>query len=536
MMPDTMMPDTVMPDTVMIESFVAGRWIAGRGPGQPLIDPTTGVELARASTDGIDFAAALAHARDVGGPALRRLSYGERAQLLRAVADCLAARRADYVGIARANSGNTDADAAIDIDGAIGTLGFFARAGRTLGDARLIADGGLVRMGKDEAFQALHVMVPVRGVAIHINAFNFPAWGLWEKAAVSLLAGVPVVAKPATATCWLAQRMVRDVIEAGILPDGVLSILCGGAGNLLDHVAEGDVVAFTGSAGTAARVRGRRRVVERFIRVNVEADSLNACILGPDVRPDAPEFDLFVREVAREMTVKAGQKCTAIRRVLAPAPVAGAVAEAVAARLARTTVGDPRNPEVRMGPLAGRDQLAAARQGLAALAPETGVVFDGAGSTLVDADPDRGAFLFPTLLRADDPGSAHAIHEVEVFGPVATVMAYRDAQDAFALARRGRGSLVASVFTADPAFMADAAVELADMHGRILMIDAGVGKASTGHGIVMPMCLHGGPGRAGGGEELGGLRGLAFYHQRTALQGPAARLEAVAAQAARIDA
>ncbi|HEV7370248.1 3,4-dehydroadipyl-CoA semialdehyde dehydrogenase [Arenibaculum sp.] len=519
-----------------IENYVAGRWIAGTGAGQPLVDPTTGAELARASTGGIDFAAALAHAREVGGPALRRLTYGGRAQMLRRIADCLAERRADYVGIARANSGNTDTDAAIDVDGAIGTVGFFARAGQKLGDARLIADGGLIRMGKDEAFQALHVMAPVRGAAIHINAFNFPAWGLWEKAAVSLLAGVPVVAKPATVTCWLAQRMVRDVIEAGILPDGALSILCGGAGDLLDHVAEGDVIAFTGSADTAARIRGHRRVVERSVRVNVEADSLNACILGPDIRPDAPEFDLFVREVAREMTVKAGQKCTAIRRVLVPASVADAAAEAIAARLARTPVGDPRNPEVRMGPLVGRDQLAAARDGLAALAAETGTVFDGAGSALVDADPDCGAFLFPTLLRANDPAAARAVHEVEVFGPVSTLMAYRDADDAFALARRGRGSLVASVFTADPGFMADAAIELADMHGRILLIDASVGKASTGHGIVMPMCLHGGPGRAGGGEELGGLRGLAFYHQRSALQGPAARLEAIAAGAARIDA
>jgi 3,4-dehydroadipyl-CoA semialdehyde dehydrogenase len=515
-------------------NLVEDRWVEGTGPGQALRDPSTGEELATASTEGLDLGRALDHARRVGGTGLRALTYAGRAALLGKVADVLAANRAAYVETAKANSGNTETDAAIDIDGAVGTLRFFARAGAKLGERRRLADGGLIRMGKDEGFQALHVQVPIRGAAIHVNAFNFPAWGLWGKAAVALLAGVPVVAKPATATALLAERMARDVAGAGVLPPGALSLLCGGVGDLLDHVSGEDAMAFTGSAETAARIRGHRRVLARNPRVNVEADSLNACLLGPDVRPGSPEFDLFVKEVAREMTVKAGQKCTAIRRVLAPAGVADAAAEAVAARLARTVVGDPRRPEVRMGPLVSRAQRDAALDGLALLRREAEPVFDGAGAEPVGGDPERGAFLAPTLLRARDPAGADALHRVEVFGPVATLMPYRDAAEAFALVRRGEGSLVASVFTGDPAFMTEAAGELADMHGRVLMVDAAVGGLSTGHGIVMPMCLHGGPGRAGGGEELGGLRALGLYHQRTALQGPAGWLAGMAEESARI--
>ncbi|HET8727489.1 MAG TPA: 3,4-dehydroadipyl-CoA semialdehyde dehydrogenase [Alphaproteobacteria bacterium] len=519
-----------------LKNFVCGRWLEGAGPGQALVDPVLGTEIARASTEGLDFAAALDHARDVGGPALRRLSFAERAGLLAKVAEVLVANRATYGEIALANSGNTETDAAIDIDGAIGTVKFYARAGATLGDARTLKDGGLVRLGKDEGFQALHVMTPLHGAAIHINAFNFPAWGLWEKAAVALLAGMPVVVKPATATAWLAQRMVEDVVAAGVLPDGALSILCGGAGGLLDHVTGADVIAFTGSADTAARIRGHARVVGESTRVNIEADSLNACLLAPDVRPGSAEFDLFVREVAREMTIKAGQKCTAIRRVLVPAQARDAVAEAIGARLAKTVVGNPRNPSVRMGPLVSAQQRRSADAGLAELKREAAVIHDGGPDFVpVDADPAVGTFLPPTLLSVADPADAKAVHEIEVFGPVATIVPYDGADQAFALAQRGGGSLVASVFSADGGFLEEAALELADCHGRILAVDAAVGPASTGHGIVMPMCLHGGPGRAGGGEELGGLRGLRLYHQRTAVQGPRDRLEGLAARAAAID-
>jgi 3,4-dehydroadipyl-CoA semialdehyde dehydrogenase len=521
-------------EPMKLTNHVGGKWVEGQGAGQALVDPATGEELARASTDGIEMGAALAYARDVGGPALRALTYGERAALIGKIADVLQANREAYGEIALRNSGNTPTDAAIDIDGGIGTLKFFARAGQALGAARTLRDGNLIRMAKDEGFQALHVGVPMRGVAVHINAFNFPSWGLWEKAAVALLAGVPVVAKPATSTAWLSHRMVEDVVKAGVLPAGAISLLCGGAGDLLEHLTGTDLVAFTGSADTAARIRTNANVAARSVRLNVEADSLNSCILGPDVAPGTAEFDLFVKEVAREMTQKAGQKCTAIRRIVAPRQTLGQVADAIAARLAGTKVGNPRNADVRMGPLVNKSQQRAAQEGLAALQREAHIVFDGGGKGFapIDADPDKAAFVPPTLLRADAPESAEAVHTIEVFGPVATLMPYGNADEAFALARRGGGSLVASVFSADLDFIETASLALADSHGRVLALNADAAKSSTGHGIVMPMCNHGGPGRAGGGSELGGLGALWFYHQRAALQGPAERLKAIAERSA----
>jgi len=509
-----------------LANYVGGRWVEGRGDGQALIDPVLGTELARASTEGVDFAAALDHARRIGGGALRALNFAERAALIGKIAETLQANRDTYGDIALQNSGNTKSDAAIDIDGAIGTLRYFARAAQPLGAAKTLRDGGLIRMGKDEGFQALHVGVPLRGVAIHINAFNFPAWGLWEKVAVALLSGVPVLAKPATSTCWLAQRMVEDVIKAGVLPEGALGIVCGGAGDLLDHVGPSDAIAFTGSAATAAAIKGHKRVIEAGTRVNIEADSLNACLLGPDAAPGSAEFDLLVAEVAREMTVKAGQKCTAIRRVLAPQAVADQLGQAIAARLAGVKVGNPRNDSVRMGPLVNKAQQRAATDGIIALKREARVAYEGA-APLIDADAAKASFVAPMLLAASDPSAGRAVHEVEVFGPVSTILPYRSAEDAFALARRGQGSLVASVFSGDPEFLDTAALELADSHGRVLALDAATAKSSTGHGIVMPMCKHGGPGRAGGGDELGGLGALWFYHQRSALQGPTERLKAI---------
>ncbi len=514
-----------------LANYVGGRWIEGSGEGQALVDPVTGDELARASTAGIDFAAALSYARSVGGPALRAMSFAERAAMVAKIAETLGANRDSYGEIALANSGNTKTDAAIDIDGAIGTARYFARAAGALGAARILRDGGLVRIARDEAFQALHVGVPLPGVAIHINAFNFPAWGLWEKAVVALLSGVPVLAKPATSTAWLAQRMVGDVVKAGIVPDGALSIVCGGAGDLLDHVTGADAIAFTGSAATARTIRSHRRVVAAATRINVEADSLNACLLGPDVAPGAGEFDAFVSEVVREMTMKAGQKCTAIRRILAPTAIAGQVADAIAAKLAAVKMGNPRNEQVRMGPLVDKAQQKAANAGIAALRAEAKLVHQGDAAP-IDADPAKSAFVAPTLLMSSDPGAGKAVHEIEVFGPVATVLPYETADGAFALAARGQGSLVASVFSADPKFLVDAALTLAATHGRVLVLDAATAKSSTGHGIVMPMCKHGGPGRAGGGDELGGLSALWFYHQRTALQGPAERLKEIADTAA----
>jgi 3,4-dehydroadipyl-CoA semialdehyde dehydrogenase len=516
-----------------LPNYVSGRWQSGNGEGQALIDPVLGVELARVSSEGVDLAQALAYARQVGRAGLQALSYGARADLLAKIAEVLTANRAAYCEIALANSGSPAADASIDIDGATFTLKYYAGAGAALGAAHYLKDGGLVRLGKDESFQALHLQVPLRGVAVLINAFNFPAWGLWEKAAPALLSGVPVLVKPATATCWLTQRMVHDVVAAGVLPEGAISLVCGGARDLLDHVGGTDAICFTGSADTAQRVRSHPAVLRHSTRVNIEADSLNSALLGPDAVAGGAEFDLLVREAVREMTVKAGQKCTAIRRILVPAAQRHAVAEAIAARLAKVTVGNPRNPEVRMGPLVSKVQQRAAWEGIATLRRDAALVFGGTPDfPLVDADPQRAAFVPPTLLAVDDALAARAVHDLEVFGPVATIVPYADVEQAFAVARLGLGSLVASVYSADDAFSTRAAVELADHHGRLLCVNAAVGPTHTGHGNVMPQCVHGGPGRAGGGEELGGLRALDFYHRRCAVQGQKERLTALASGAA----
>jgi len=493
-----------------------------------LVDPTTGEEIAVIGLQNLDFESGLAHARTFGGGALRSLNYAERASLLQRIADVLTANRSTYFDIALRNSGSPASDAAIDIDGAIYTLKYFAKAGATLGTSHRLLDGGLIRLAKDEGFQAQHVLAPPRGVAVLINAFNFPAWGLWEKAAPALLSGAPVIAKPATSTAWLAHRMVSDVLEAEVLPEGALSLICGSTGNLLDTLTYEDTVSFTGSAETSMRIRGHENILRRSIRVNVEADSLNSALLGPDAGPDTVEFQLFINEVVREMTVKAGQKCTAIRRAFVPLAIIQTASEALASKLQKIVVGNPRSTSVQMGPLVNQAQLAAARSGLKALQRETTTVYEPVPSFLpVDADPAVGAFLPPTLLRSDDPISAKDVHELEVFGPVATLIPYKTREDALSLIRRGQGSLVASLFSADTEFIDCAARELADSHGRLLAVDASVAKSQTGHGNVMPMCLHGGPGRAGGGEELGGLRSLLFYHRRTALQGPLPVLKSV---------
>jgi 3,4-dehydroadipyl-CoA semialdehyde dehydrogenase len=516
-----------------LPNYVGGQWQMGSSDGEALVDPVLGDELARVSTEGIDKAAALDFGRSVGGPALRALTYAERAALLGRIAEVLTANRATYYEIALANSGSPQADAAIDIDGAVFTLKYFARAGAALGATHYLRDGEMESLSKDDSFQALHIAVPLRGVAILINAFNFPAWGLWEKAAPALLAGVPILAKPAASTSWLAQRMVEDVLSAGVLPPGALSLLCGDPGDLLHHVTPADAVAFTGSTATGQRIRAHPAILRASTRLNVEADSVNCALLGPDAAPGSAEFDLLVREVAKEMTVKAGQKCTAIRRILVPAALRGAAVEAIAARLAEVAVGNPRNPAVRMGPLVNRRQQQTAWDGIARLRGEARVVFGGREDFApIDADPARAAFVPPTLLACDNPFAAPAVHEVEVFGPVATIVPYADTDQAFALARLGQGSLVASVFSADDTFSTRAALELADSHGRVLCLDAAVAKTHTGHGNAMPQCLHGGPGRAGGGEELGGLRALALYHQRCALQGGATRLAVLAAASA----
>src|SRR5712691_6447373 len=514
-----------------LESYLGGRWSRGDGVETELIDPVSGSVLATVSARGLDLEAALAFARQHGGPHLRRLSFAERAKLLGAVADVLAANRARYEAIAIANSGNTKVDAAIDIDGGIGTLKYYARLGATLQDARVLIDDKPVRLAKAENYQAIHLLSPRRGVAVHINAFNFPSWGLWEKTAVSLLAGVPALAKPASATALLSHAMVRDVAAANVLPAGALSLLCGAAGDLLDHVTAEDVIAFTGSSDTGNRIRSHPNVLARGVLVNVEADSINAALLAPDA--GTPAFDAFVKEVVREMTVKAGQKCTAIRRVFVPAARADAVTEALAARLAKVVVGDPRREDVRMGPVVTHAQQAAALKGISRLAEEASFICGGPQAPALDGiDPEKSSFVAPTLLKAKDSAQAQAVHDTEVFGPAATILAYRDEDDAFRLVARGGGSLVASVYGDDREFLSRVVAELGSFHGRLLVVDPSIADAHTGHGIVMPQCHHGGPGRAGKGEELGGLNGLRLYHQRLAVQGSTELIAGLQAKAA----
>jgi 3,4-dehydroadipyl-CoA semialdehyde dehydrogenase len=504
--------------TELLSNYLAGRAQHGTGPGAPLFDPVLGHELVRVDASGLNLAEGFAFAREKAGPALRAMSYGQRASLLEAIANVLQARRDDYYGISTANSGTVRNDTAVDVDGGIYTLATYAKLGRTLGERHHLVDGEMVRLGKDPAFQSQHVLVPTRGVALFINAFNFPSWGLWEKAAPALLAGVPVVVKPATATAWLTQRMVHDVVQAGVLPHGALSVICGSSAGLLDQLHPFDVVSFTGSADTASIIRSHPAITRRSVRVNIEADSINSALLLRSDAATREALDLLAKEVAREMTQKSGQKCTAIRRVFVPEELFEEAAQAISARLAKTVVGNPRNGAVRMGSLVSREQFVSVREGLAELKAHTQVLHDGAAHAIVDADPQIACCIGPTLLGARDPDRSSQVHDIEVFGPVATLMPYRDTEHAVALVRRGQGSLVASLYGSDADILAATALELADSHGRVHVISPDVAESQTGHGNVMPQSLHGGPGRAGGGEELGGLRALNFYHRRTAVQ------------------
>ena len=515
--------------TALLPNHLAGRWQNGQGPGIALHDPVLGTELARVSSAGLDLAEGFAFARTHGGAALRAMSYGERAAMLGRVLEVLQAHREAYYEIATANSGTVAKDSAVDIDGAFFTLGYYAKQGAALGPARLLLDGQRIRMAKDPAFQTQHIQVPTQGVALFINAFNFPSWGLWEKAAPALLSGVPVIVKPATATAWLTQRMVQDVVDAGVLPAGALSVVCGSSAGLLDQLQPMDVLSFTGSAETAAVIRQHRAVSELSVRCNIEADSLNSALLWPGASADSQALQLLVSEVVREMTVKSGQKCTAIRRIFVPRALYRTVAMAIGAKLAKTTVGNPRNESVRMGALVSQEQKASVLAGLAALKAEAEVLYDGASNGLVDADA-QSACVAPVLLGCEQPQQAQRLHAVEVFGPVATLMPYDHIDEAYAMIRRGEGSLVCSVYSEDPLFTAQAAAELASSHGRVHAISPDVAALHSGHGNVMPMSLHGGPGRAGGGEELGGLRALNFYHRRSAVQGSTLALDALAQQ------
>jgi oxepin-CoA hydrolase/3-oxo-5,6-dehydrosuberyl-CoA semialdehyde dehydrogenase len=511
-----------------LECYVTGAWRAGAGEGVALRDASTGEVVARASADGFDFGAILDHARRIGGPALRALSFHERAALLRALGKKLFEFKDEFYEVSY-RTGATRADSWIDIDGGLGTLLSFASKGaRELPNAHVFLDGAVEGLSKGGSFVGQHICVPLEGAALHINAFNFPVWGMLEKLAPALLAGMPVIVKPATSTAYLTECVVRRIVAAGLLPPGSLQLIAGSVGDLFDHLSCQDVVSFTGSASTAARLRTHPAVVRNAVRFIAETDSLNSSVLGPDAQPGTPEFDLYIKEVVREMTSKAGQKCTAIRKALVPAALADEVSAALAAALGRVVVGDPRADGVRMGPLASRAQRTEVLARIDELRREAELVCgDVAALAPVGADCERGAFLPPVLLRCRDVAGARALHAVEAFGPVATVMPYRDLDDAVALARRGEGSLAGSVFTADDAVASRLVLGLAPFHGRLLVVNRHCAAESTGHGSPLAPLVHGGPGRAGGGEELGGLRGVLHYMQRTAVQGSPDTLAAI---------
>jgi oxepin-CoA hydrolase / 3-oxo-5,6-dehydrosuberyl-CoA semialdehyde dehydrogenase len=511
----------------VLRSYVGGAWVAPAGDGRPAFDAVTGEEVARVSSAGIDMAAALEYGRRTGGPALRELTFHQRAALLKSLGSMLREHREELYALS-ARAGSTLYDARFDVDGGIGVLlSYASKARRELPNDTVYTEGAAEPLGRGGQFLGQHILTPRRGVAVQINAFNFPVWGPLEKFAPAFIAGMPSLVKPASQTAYLTARLVELIAASGLLPDGSLQLVCGGAGDLLDHLGEQDLVAFTGSAATARTLRAHPAVVARSVRFNAEADSLNCSILGPDAGPGTPEFDLFVKQLIAEMTVKAGQKCTAIRRALVPGAVAGEVTDAVSAALAGVVVGNPAEQEVRMGALASRDQLAEVRRSVAELLPAGRLVFgDPDRVEVVGADPERGAFISPLLLRCDDATRAEP-HEVEAFGPVSTVMGYRDTADVVRLAARGRGSLAGSVVTADPAFARDVVTGLAPWHGRILVLDRDDAAESTGHGSPLPVLVHGGPGRAGGGEELGGIRGVLHHMQRTAVQASPRMLSAV---------
>ncbi|MEO0680317.1 MAG: phenylacetic acid degradation bifunctional protein PaaZ [Pseudomonadota bacterium] len=511
---------------IQVHSFARGAWAAPRG-ARPLLSAVTGEAVAEAGAEGLDTLAMAEHARAVGGPALRALTFHDRARLLKALALALTERKAELYALSHL-TGATQGDNLFDIDGGIGTLFVYASKGRReMPDAQTYLEGGPESLSRSGAFQGRHVCVPLQGVAVHVNAFNFPVWGMLEKLAPCLLAGVPAIVKPATATSYLTEAAFRILIEADVLPEGAVQLIAGGVGPLLDHLGPQDAVAFTGSADTALKLRANPNLLRNAVRFTAEQDSLNASVLGPDAAPGTPEFDAYVREVAKEMTTKAGQKCTAVRRCIVPAAHADAVAEALSERLRAVRIGDPALETTRMGALASAAQKADVQAKSAAIAAEATAVLEGWQSPPDGVDPDRGAFVPPALYRCDDPDGATAVHETEAFGPVSTLMPYRDAAHSLALANRGGGSLVASVFTHDPGFAKAAVAASAAWHGRLYFADRDIGKEGTGHGAPMPHMVHGGPGRAGGGEEQGGIRGVLHYMQRTAVQGSPRMLAAI---------
>ena len=511
-----------------LQNYALGEWVAGTGPQADLFHAVTGEKIGETSSGGLDFKAMAHYARTVGGPKLRAMTFHDRARMLKAMAKYLMERTAGYYAIS-AMTGATKADSWVDIEGGIGTLFAYASRGRReFPNERFHVEGPVEPLSKGGTFIGRHIAVPLEGVAIHINAFNFPSWGMLEKLAPTLLAGMPAIVKPATVTSYLTEAMVRDMIASKIFPAGALQLICGSAGDLLTHVDLQDAVAFTGSAATGRMLKESPAILEHSVRFNMEADSLNCSILGPDAAPGTEEFDLFIKEVVREMTTKAGQKCTAIRRTIVPSGMEEAVINALKKRLAGVTIGDPSVEGVRMGPLASRGQVRDVGAAASKIRAATELVYGGSADFAVTgADRSKGSFFAPMLLACADPFAHSEPHDIEAFGPVNTVMPYKTIDEAIELAKLGRGSLCGSLITADTNVARQIVLGVAPFHGRMLVLDRSSAKESTGHGSPLPNLIHGGPGRAGGGEEMGGGRGVLHYMQRTAMQGSPAMITAV---------
>lgn len=512
---------------VALENYILGSWIKGDGDGQVLFNAVTGEQIAKTSTKGLDFASILDYARTKGNPALRKMSFHERGVMLRALALHLREHLDEFYRISY-QTGATKADSWVDIEGGIGNLFSYASLRRKFPDTSYCLDGENHPLGKANTFMGHHLLIPKEGVAVHINAFNFPVWGMLEKIAVNLLAGMPAVVKPATVTSYLTEAVVKKIAASGILPDGALQLLCGSAGDLLDHVSSQDVITFTGSASTGLLLKSGKRVMQENVPFTMEADSLNCIVLGKDVTPGMPEWDLFIKEVRKEMTTKCGQKCTAIRRIFVPENKLEDVQTALGKALAQTTIGNPLNEKVRMGSLAGESQRKEVKEQVQKLLASSQIIYGSLDSVkLIDADEHKGAFMSPILLLNQHPFSSTAVHEVEAFGPVSTLMPYRSTDEAIALAKLGKGSLVSSIVTTDTNIAKQYVLGAGTYHGRILILNEQCAKESTGHGSPLPLLVHGGPGRAGGGEEMGGIRGVKHYMQRVAIQGSPDMITAV---------
>lgn len=501
------------------QNYAYGEWVSGEGSETDLYNAISGEQIGTCSSAGLDYAKMMDFAIEKGGRTLRKMTFPQRGLMLKELALFLLKNKRKYYELSAA-TGATRMDSWIDIEGGIGNLFANASLRRQFPDLPYYVDGDAVPLSKGGSFIGHHIMVPKEGVAIHINAFNFPIWGMLEKIAVNLLAGVPAIVKPSEYTCYLTELMVRDIIDSKILPEGALQLVVGLGRGILDHVTNEDVVTFTGSAATGKILKNLPSIVENSVPFNLEADSLNAAILGRDAVPGTPEFDIFIKEVQREITVKAGQKCTAVRRIIVPEDLMDDVQDALAKRLAKNTIGDPSDKTVRMGSLATKLQVERVRANVEFLMEEQDIVIgDLDNFDVIGADKEAGAFFSPIVFRNEDPHNKEGVHNIECFGPVSTIMPYKDIEDAVAIAKKGKGSLVSSIVTADDSIATDYVINAASMHGRILVLNERCAKESTGHGSPMPMLTHGGPGRAGGGEEMGGKRGVLHYLQRTAIQG-----------------